>query len=147
MVPGWGPRGSRVSIFICSGDEMNNKPRRAIPAKRKGKRHHPNLKLAERLEKIKAKRGSLIATVNHSPKKEDVSELLTQFTVDFLQNGYSSLVEKLIDKLSNTNSENSTEKSYFFWLLTYFLRKGSLILLCYLMDLLINSETFRQHSL
>ena len=63
--------------------------------------------------------------VNHIPTDKDISELLKEFTVDFLHNGYSKLVKELLEKLSRKDCDISMDKSHFLWLLTYFLKFAS----------------------
>merc|ERR1719158_1145704 len=65
------------------------------------------------------------AMVNHVPTDQDISELLKEFTVDFLHNGYSGLVVGLLGKLSTKDCDVTMDKSHFLWLLTYFLKFAS----------------------
>ena len=65
------------------------------------------------------------AMVNHIPTDKDISELLKEFTVDFLHNGYSGLVKELLEKLSKNDTDITMDKSHFLWLLTYFLKFAS----------------------
>jgi len=77
------------------------------------------------LKRSKENRMRVKAMVNHIPSDTDISELLTEFTVDFLHNGYASLVSELLDKLSLKSSDISMDKSHFLWLLTYFMKFAS----------------------
>ena len=47
---------------------------------------------------------------------------MKEFTVEFLHNGYASLVQQLLSNLSSNQPTFSMDKSHFFWLLTYFLK-------------------------
>lgn len=59
--------------------------------------------------------------IHHTPTDEDISNILAEFTVDFLLKGYGSLVENLHEKLL-TDLQLSMDTSHFFWLVTYFLK-------------------------
>ncbi|XP_068151908.1 protein timeless [Drosophila tropicalis] len=73
---------------------------------------------------VKRSKSSLInmkGLVLHTPTDDDISNLLKEFTVDFLLKGYNYLVEELhIQLLSNAKIPIDT--SHFFWLVTYFLK-------------------------
>ena len=77
------------------------------------------------LTRSKENRMRVKAMVNHIPTDKDISELLKEFTVDFLHNGYSSFVEELLEKLSKNDINILMDKSHFLWLLTYFLKFAS----------------------
>ena len=77
------------------------------------------------LKRSKENRIRVKAMVNHIPTDKDISELLKEFTVDFIHNGYSNLVEQLLEKLSIDEIDASMDKSHFLWLLTYFLKFAS----------------------
>ena len=81
--------------------------RRELPHKGE-KSKHPSLEV----------RGfqRLNAVVNH-PTERHISQILSEFALNFLHNGYSSLVHQLVEV-----SGSDSEKPYFFWLLTYFLK-------------------------
>jgi len=89
------------------------------PAEQKDKHR---LKLIKR---SKQNRMRVKATVNHMPSDKDISELLKEFTVDFLHNGYCSLVSELLERLSKNDTDISMDKSHVLWLLTYFLKFAS----------------------
>ena len=61
------------------------------------------------------------ALVHHVPTEEDISDLLKEFTVDFLLKGYSTLVEALRKQLLE-DAHLQMDKSHFLWLITYFLK-------------------------
>merc|ERR1740131_893664 len=111
-----------------------NAPPRTNPVKPRAKNPSgTKLTLAEKkdkhrlklLKRSKENRMRVKAMVNHIPTDKDISELLTEFTVDFLHNGYSSLVSELLEKLSLKSSDISMDKSHVLWLLTYFLKFAS----------------------
>ncbi|CAH2002672.1 unnamed protein product [Acanthoscelides obtectus] len=59
--------------------------------------------------------------LHHLPTDEDISNILKEFTVDFLLKGYGNLVDSLYkDFLTNIHIQMDT--SHFFWLVTYFLK-------------------------
>lgn len=58
---------------------------------------------------------------HHSPTDENISNILKEFTVDFLLKGYGSLVQDLYTQLLN-NYHLQIDTSHFFWLVTYFLK-------------------------
>lgn len=58
---------------------------------------------------------------HHIPTDDDISNILKEFTVDFLLKGYGFLVQELHAKLL-TDKEISIDTSHFFWLVTYFLK-------------------------
>ncbi|KAH8273623.1 hypothetical protein KR018_004675 [Drosophila ironensis] len=73
---------------------------------------------------VKRSKSSLInmkGLVQHTPTDEDISNLLKEFTVDFLLKGYNFLVEELHQQLLS-NAKVPIDTSHFFWLVTYFLK-------------------------
>jgi len=112
---------------------IRNAPPRTNPVKPRAKKDVSNLTPAEKKEKHRLKllkrskenRMRVKAMVNHIPTDKDISELLKEFTVDFLHNGYSGLVEELLEKLSKNDTDITMDKSHFLWLLTYFLKFAS----------------------
>lgn len=115
-----------------SNDEEEQKPPRTNPVKPRSqgisKLTDDEKKERQRLKLLKTSRENrmrLKSMINHVPSDKDISELLKEFTVDFLHNGYSQLVKGLLDKLSKKGSELSMDKSHFLWLLTYFLKFAS----------------------
>ncbi|XP_030384634.1 protein timeless isoform X2 [Scaptodrosophila lebanonensis] len=73
---------------------------------------------------VKRSKSSLInmkGLVQHMPTNEDISNLLKEFTVDFLLKGYNYLVEELHMQLL-TYAKIPIDTSHFFWLVTYFLK-------------------------
>ncbi|XP_057372867.1 protein timeless-like [Daphnia carinata] len=65
-----------------------------------------------------------LKAVQYSPTEEDISQLLKEFTVDFLLNGYNALVGQLHQQLL-LQDDLPLDKSHFLWLITYFLRFAS----------------------
>ncbi|XP_034230550.1 protein timeless isoform X3 [Thrips palmi] len=61
------------------------------------------------------------ALLHHVPSDEDVSNLLKEFTVDFLLRGYACLVKVLHNCLLD-GAPVQMDTSHFFWLVTYFLK-------------------------
>lgn len=59
--------------------------------------------------------------IHHQPTDEDISNILKEFTVDFLLKGYGSLVHDLHTQLLS-NVQMPIDTSHFFWLITYFLK-------------------------
>jgi len=123
-------------ISSSSNDDellIRNAPPRTNPVKPRAKKDVSGLTPVEKKEKHRLKllkrskenRMRVKAMVNHIPTDKDISELLKEFTVDFLHNGYSSLVEELLEKLSKNDTDISMDKSHFLWLLTYFLKFAS----------------------
>lgn len=65
---------------------------------------------------IKAK-----ALLHHHPTADDISNLLKEFTVDFMLNGYSNMVQGLRLQVM-LPYQIDLDKSHVLWLITYFLR-------------------------
>lgn len=79
---------------------------------------------ARRKKLVKRSKCSIInmkGMVQHTPTDEDISNILKEFTVDFLLKGWSNLVKDLHEKLL-TDLQLSIDTSHFFWLVTYFLK-------------------------
>lgn len=57
----------------------------------------------------------------NTPTDDDISNVLKEFTVDFLLKGYNSLVRTLHTQIL-TNMQLEIDTSHFFWLVTYFLK-------------------------
>lgn len=73
---------------------------------------------------VKRSKSSIInmkGLIHHMPTDDDISNILKEFTVDFLLKGYGLLVQELHAKLL-TESQCSIDTSHFFWLVTYFLK-------------------------
>jgi timeless protein len=119
-------------ISSSSNEDEHQKPLRTNPVKPRAQ-VAPKLSPDDKKEKHRQKllkksrenRMRVKAMVNHIPTDKDISELLKEFTVDFLHNGYSKLVKELLEKLSRKDCDISMDKSHFLWLLTYFLKFAS----------------------
>lgn len=99
--------------------KMLSKPRPAkMLQKALQERNIKRTKLIKRKESnsIKAK-----ALLHHHPTPEDISNLLKEFTVDFMMNGYSNLVQGLRLQVM-LPYQIDLDKSHLLWLITYFLR-------------------------
>uniref|UniRef100_A0A0A9W4L0 Protein timeless n=1 Tax=Lygus hesperus TaxID=30085 RepID=A0A0A9W4L0_LYGHE len=57
----------------------------------------------------------------HNPTDEDISQILKEFTVDFLISAYACIVEELRRQLVD-NRDDFIDSSHFSWLITYFLK-------------------------
>ncbi|XP_063887933.1 protein timeless-like isoform X5 [Scylla paramamosain] len=99
--------------------KMLSKPRPAkMLQKALQERNIKRTKLIKRKESnsIKAK-----ALLHHHPTPEDISNLLKEFTVDFMINGYSNLLQGLRLQVMMPY-QIDLDKSHLLWLITYFLR-------------------------
>lgn len=79
---------------------------------------------ARRKKLVKRSKSSIInmkGLIHHSPTDDDISNILKEFTVDFLLKGYGMLVADLHSKLLS-DIQLSIDTSHFFWLVTYFLK-------------------------
>ena len=94
--------------------KMVSKPRPKPTADRTSKKN----KLIKRKEtkSVKAK-----ALLHHHPTPEDISNLLKEFTIDFMLNGYTNLVSGLQCQVL-LPYQMELDKSHLLWLITYFLR-------------------------
>jgi timeless protein len=82
---------------------------------------------ARRKKLVKRSKSSMInmkGLIHHTPNDEDISNILKEFTVDFLLKGYGFLVKELYVQLL-TDLQLSIDTSHFFWLVTYFLKFAS----------------------
>nr|AAF66996.1 timeless [Antheraea pernyi] len=80
----------------------------------------------ERKRKKIVKRGkcniiNVQGLTHKTPTDDDISNVLKEFTVDFLLKGYNSLVQTLHTQIL-TNLQLEIDTSHFFWLVTYFLK-------------------------
>lgn len=79
---------------------------------------------ARRKKLVKRSKCSIInmkGLIHHMPTDDDISNILKEFTVDFLLKGYGFLVQDLHEKLVS-NLQLPIDTSHFFWLVTYFLK-------------------------
>ncbi|XP_068621502.1 protein timeless isoform X2 [Battus philenor] len=83
-----------------------------------------NVSLPERKRKKIVKRGKTNIITLQGPTTltdDDISNVLKEFTIDFLLKGYNSLVQTLHSEIL-TNIQLEIDTSHFFWLVTYFLK-------------------------
>ncbi|KAF9414680.1 hypothetical protein HW555_007458 [Spodoptera exigua] len=96
------------------------------PKQRVNNKARSGVTMQDRKRKKIVKRGKSniinVQGLSHkTPTDDDISNVLKEFTVDFLLKGYNSLVQTLHNQiLSNLQLEIDT--SHFFWLVTYFLK-------------------------
>lgn len=64
---------------------------------------------------------SIKTFLNHTPCEEDISQLLKEFTVDFLLKGYRHLVYQ-VKAAVLSSADAHLDTSHFTWLIMYFLR-------------------------
>jgi timeless protein len=79
---------------------------------------------ARRKKLVKRSKSSIInmkGLIHHTPSDEDISNILKEFTVDFLLKGYGYLVQDLHAHFLS-DIQLSIDTSHFFWLVTYFLK-------------------------
>ncbi|KAK4296400.1 hypothetical protein Pmani_031102 [Petrolisthes manimaculis] len=99
--------------------KMLSKPRPAkMIQKAQQERNIKRTKLIKRKESNSIKTKALL---HHHPTAEDISNLLKEFTVDFMLNGYSNLLEGLRLQVL-LPYQVDLDKSHLLWLITYFLR-------------------------
>ncbi|XP_070140210.1 protein timeless [Drosophila kikkawai] len=111
-----GPQGKPAHQKPPCNTKPRNKPRTIMSPQDK--------KELRRKKLVKRSKSSLInmkGLVQHTPTDEDISNLLKEFTVDFLLKGYNYLVEELHSQLLS-NAKVPIDTSHFFWLVTYFLK-------------------------
>ncbi|GBP40332.1 Protein timeless [Eumeta japonica] len=82
--------------------------------------------LQERKRKKIVRRGkcnsiNIHGLLHKTPTNDDISNILKEFTVDFLLKGYNSLVQTIYEQII-TNLELEIDTAHFFWLVTYFLK-------------------------
>ncbi|XP_050361503.1 protein timeless [Nymphalis io] len=73
------------------------------------------------VKRFKANIINVQGLTHSTPTDEDISNVLKEFTVDFLLKGYNSLVRTLHTQIL-TNMQLEIDTSHFFWLVTYFLK-------------------------
>lgn len=99
--------------------KMLSKPRPAkMIQKALQERNVKRTKLIKRKESNSIKTKALL---HHHPTAEDISNLLKEFTVDFMLNGYSNLLQGLRLQVL-LPYQVDLDKSHLLWLITYFLR-------------------------
>ncbi|XP_076038952.1 timeless [Oratosquilla oratoria] len=99
--------------------KMLSKPR---PAKMLQKAlQERNIKRSKLLKRKESNSVKAKALLHHHPTPEDISNLLKEFTIDFMMNGYSNLVQGLRMQVL-LPYQIDLDKSHLLWLITYFLR-------------------------
>ena len=89
---------------------IRNAPHRTNPVKPRAKKDVSGLTPLEKKEKhrlklLKRSKENIMrvkAMVNHIPTDKDISELLKEFTVDFMLKGYSNLLQGLRLQVNKT---------------------------------------------
>ncbi|XP_050426271.1 protein timeless isoform X2 [Adelges cooleyi] len=77
-----------------------------------------------RVKKVmkKSKLNMRISTAVHTPTGDQITHLLQKFTVNFMRNGFNSLVYEVYKQLTLPNAHKKVDTSLYFWMLTYFCR-------------------------
>ncbi|XP_055541852.1 protein timeless isoform X2 [Wyeomyia smithii] len=134
---GYGTQAEKESISTSSNEDdcPNRKPVHQKPPPNQKQRYNAANKQRHQVsiqEKKELRRKKLVkrsksniinmkGLMHHMPTDDDISNLLKEFTVDFLVKGYSYLVQELhVQILSDLQVQIDT--SHFFWLVTYFLK-------------------------
>ncbi|KAK9879710.1 hypothetical protein WA026_006770 [Henosepilachna vigintioctopunctata] len=121
-----------VSTSSNDDDQPSQKPVHQKPHTFQKTRYNNSKKAATTLDKKELRRKKLVkrsktntihmkGLMHHVPTDEDISNILKEFTVDFLLKGYGTLVQDLRYQLLN-NIHIHIDTSHFFWLVTYFLK-------------------------
>ncbi|XP_058452711.1 protein timeless [Malaya genurostris] len=128
---GYGTQG--ISTSSSEEDSVNYKPVHQKPPS--NQKHRLNVaskqsssmliqeKKEQRRKKLVKRNKSNIANMKQlmHPTNDDISNILKEFTVDFLVKGYSHLIHEL-HSLLLSDMQIQIDTSHFFWLLTYFLK-------------------------
>ncbi|XP_053697294.1 protein timeless isoform X5 [Sabethes cyaneus] len=134
---GYGTQAEKESISTSSNEDdgPNRKPVHQKPPPNQKQRYNAANKQRNQVsiqEKKELRRKKLVkrsksniinmkGLMHRAPTDDDISNLLKEFTVDFLVKGYSYLVQDLhVQLLSDLQVQIDT--SHFFWLVTYFLK-------------------------
>ncbi|CAH4002900.1 protein timeless [Pieris brassicae] len=129
---GYGTQNENQEVISISSNEDDWPFKKPVHQKPHNPKQKPNNKmrasvtLQERKRKKIVKRGKAkiinVQGLSHNmPTDEDISNVLKEFTVDFLLRGYNSLVRTLHTQIL-TNMQLEIDTSHFFWLVTYFLK-------------------------
>ncbi|KAL3281157.1 hypothetical protein HHI36_004375 [Cryptolaemus montrouzieri] len=121
-----------VSTSSNDDDQPSQKPIHLKPHTFQKTRYNTGKKTTTALEKKELRRKKLVkrsktntikmkGLMHHLPTDEDISNVLKEFTVDFLLKGYGTLVRDLHAQLLS-NIYLHIDTSHFFWLVTYFLK-------------------------
>ncbi|XP_028040904.1 protein timeless isoform X2 [Bombyx mandarina] len=122
---------NQESVSTSSNDDelpsekpVHQKPHN--PKQRVNTKSRSGVTVQERKRKKIVKRGKSniinVQGLSHkTPTDDDISNILKEFTVDFLLKGYNVLVQTLHSQIL-TNLQLEIDTSHFFWLVTYFLK-------------------------
>ncbi|CAK1549861.1 unnamed protein product [Leptosia nina] len=129
---GYGTQIENQEVISTSSNEDELPSKKPVHQKPHNPKQRPNNKvrasvtIQERKRKKIVKRGkaniiNVQGLTHNTPTDEDISNVLKEFTVDFLLKGYNSLVRTLHTQIL-TNMQLEIDTSHFFWLVTYFLK-------------------------
>ncbi|CAG4944884.1 unnamed protein product [Colias eurytheme] len=129
---GYGTQIENQEVISTSSNEDELPSKKPVHQKPHNPKQRPNNKvrasvtLQERKRKKIVKRGkaniiNVQGLTHNTPTDDDISNVLKEFTVDFLLKGYNSLVRTLHTQIL-TNLQLQIDTSHFFWLVTYFLK-------------------------
>uniref|UniRef100_A0A1L8DX49 Putative dna topoisomerase i-interacting protein n=1 Tax=Nyssomyia neivai TaxID=330878 RepID=A0A1L8DX49_9DIPT len=132
---GYGTQDQHESISTSSNEDEQKPVHQKPPSTNQKQRYNAankqrnvttvaDKKELRRKKLVKRSRSNIInmkGLLYHTPTDEDISNILKEFTVDFLLKGYGCLVQELHAQLL-TDLQVQIDTSHFFWLVTYFLR-------------------------
>ncbi|XP_047515532.1 protein timeless isoform X1 [Pieris napi] len=129
---GYGTQIEKQEVISTSSNDDEMPCKKPVHQKPQHPKQRPNNKvpesvaLQERKRKKIVKRGkaniiNVQGLTHNTPTDEDISNVLKEFTLDFLLKGYNSLVRTLHTQIL-TNMQLEIDTSHFFWLVTYFLK-------------------------
>ncbi|XP_018567388.1 protein timeless isoform X2 [Anoplophora glabripennis] len=121
-----------ISTSSNEDDQPQQKPVHQKPHSFQKSRYNGKFRVTTVLEKKELRRKKLVkrsktniinmkGLMHHLPTDDDISNILKEFTVDFLLKGYGTLIKELRTQLL-TNIHIAIDTSHFFWLVTYFLK-------------------------
>ncbi|XP_017769876.1 PREDICTED: protein timeless [Nicrophorus vespilloides] len=129
---------NRESVYTTSSNDddqplqksMHQKPHHSL---QKSRYSNPKNRATIALDRKELRRKKLVkrsktniinmkGLMLHTPTDEDISNILKEFTVDFLLKGYGNLVRDLHAQLLANVRQMPIDTSHFFWLVTYFLK-------------------------
>uniref|UniRef100_A0A1Q3FV71 Putative dna topoisomerase i-interacting protein n=1 Tax=Culex tarsalis TaxID=7177 RepID=A0A1Q3FV71_CULTA len=139
---GYGTQAEKESISTSSNEDdgPNQKPLHQKPPRNQKQRFNaankqrnpttiPDKKELRRKKLVKRSKSNIITMkglMHYIPTDDDISNILKEFTVDFLLKGYGFLVQELHAQLLS-DLVVQIDTSHFFWLVTYFLKFASLL--------------------
>ena len=116
-----------ISSSSNEGDQRKQRTLRTNPVKLKVKpetstnEEKQEIRRRKMLSLARQKRLRFKAIVDYIPSNEDITDILKEFTIDFLLTEYSGLVRKLLEVQREGNAD-TLDKSHILWLITYFLK-------------------------